>query len=56
MNNEFKRCIDFLTRMVEKYGDKLALEIDAGNITLPNTERTENNKHKDSSEDHNVCP
>lgn len=24
MNIEFDRCIDFLTRMIEKYGDEIA--------------------------------
>ena len=25
MNIEFNRCIDFLTRMIEKYGDEIAV-------------------------------
>lgn len=38
---EFERCADFLTRMIEKYGNE---------VKLPNTTQTENNAEDDTDD------
>lgn len=36
-NIAFERCVDFLSRMIEKYGPELSQELSAEKKTTPNT-------------------
>ncbi len=48
MNIEFERCIDFLTRMIEKYGNEIVMtEIDNNDADLDTAPDTNTDTEKD---------
>ena len=46
-NIEFERCIDFLVRMLDKYGEELLRELEEDKVNN-GQEKEENEKEKDA--------
>ena len=48
-NIEFERCIDFLVRMIDKYGEELLRELDEDKENNGQEKKQENEKKKEAA-------